>query len=476
MFKLFNILMVVFLAGSFFIGCENATDPVSGLDNSSIQQSEGNSNMEQPEFPVELADAAAQRLAAIRSDLAKEFNIPEDIKNKNNSIDYDNSHYYYTWYPGIGYLWPVYSYDYDYTDGGTPAEVQFQQMYIEFWQWYGDYDDNYSVVIPMSEDDFNSLTIDAYAVSYSYVDDDAVTGLSGLKVDIPDMPWYYPYYYGYTWTWGYISVYRYTRGTDNFYPQFVESNFGIDNAGDGSQIGPYFSFVPTPIWDLSGSTYYDVNGNGERDGSEFGIEGLTVSLSGVGSTTTDANGDYSFFGVDEDDYSVSVNSIDGFISTTGLSSDIELDEDSSFDFGYELDFDALTGDSGDSYGKGWWKTNISKALQGRNRGVQIDAATLESHRGMLETFGNAPLNFVSLGDAHDALSYRGGNAANRLAQHLTASEYNFANGSYLNGDAFVTWAFVIWGEYLVENAGDFGNGDLNAAKDLFEGYNEGEIE
>jgi len=50
---------------------------------------------------------------------------------------------------------------------------------------------------------------------------------------------------------------------------------------------------------LSGSVYVDDNGNGIRDAGEIGIPGVTVTLSGAASrtTTTDANGNYSFDGL-----------------------------------------------------------------------------------------------------------------------------------------------------------------------------------
>jgi len=176
--------------------------------------------------------------------------------------------------------------------------------------------------------------------------------------------------------------------------------------------------------------------------------------------------------LEDGDYTVEIDAIGGFSSTTGLTANVTIDgEDEAVGFGYSLNFDDLIGATADSYGLGFWKNNIRKALRNQNRGVQVDAATLENYRSALESFGYDALNHANLDDAYDALDSNNNQPAVRLAKHMTASEYNYAHGAYLDGNELVTRAFLIWGEYMLENGGNY-----NAAKDLFEGYNEGEIE
>ena len=60
---------------------------------------------------------------------------------------------------------------------------------------------------------------------------------------------------------------------------------------------------------LNGEVYDDLNGNGTLDGGEPGLAGWTINLlngssSVVATTTTDANGDYSFTGVAPGSYTV----------------------------------------------------------------------------------------------------------------------------------------------------------------------------
>lgn len=74
-----------------------------------------------------------------------------------------------------------------------------------------------------------------------------------------------------------------------------------------------FGFQPTgPAGTIGDTVWFDANANGTLDGNEYGIPGVTVALldSGgnvIATTTTDANGNYSFPGLPDGTYTVWVN-------------------------------------------------------------------------------------------------------------------------------------------------------------------------
>ncbi len=87
-----------------------------------------------------------------------------------------------------------------------------------------------------------------------------------------------------------------------------------------------FGYVPGG---LSGFAYVDLNANGVKDGGEPGIDGVTISLSGVSSatTTTSGGGAYSFAGLDAGGFSVSAPSTaDGKSLATASSLNVTLAE------------------------------------------------------------------------------------------------------------------------------------------------------
>ncbi len=514
MFQIKALALVAMLC-AITIGCSTADNPINS-PTATINQGGTNLDNKSPDIGLKkLQEDVQKRMASLPG--LKSLTAPTG-KGGKAEVDYDNNHYYdeQPW----GGNTNRFIYAYDYTWAGPDGEdwVQYQLIQVLFQSWDAPIP-AHSIIIPMNEDNYHSLTdidnnpwhggwawsgyIDEQQVSYSFVENDAETGLTGLKIDFDIQSAYYPpewgygyenFYYGYFYCYRYSikpeywqyyygydypSTYGYTSYTE-FFPQFIETNYGQIQDGEGSSIGPYYgpdewNGGGTPTYTLSGTAFLDMNGNGSQDGDEPGISGANVSLSDVGNTSTDSDGNYSFADVEEGTYTVSCGAIAGFSATTATSVEFELSADSDVDFGFAIDFDSFGGSSANSHGMGWWKENIRKAVQGQNRGVQISAAALETLRASLSNFALAPLNFGSLADAYAALSYNGGNAASRLARHLTASEYNFANGAYLDGDQLLTWAFVVWGEYLVQNFGNYTNGELNAAKDLFEDYNEGQI-
>lgn len=71
------------------------------------------------------------------------------------------------------------------------------------------------------------------------------------------------------------------------------SNSAIDNPGKTDGETDYVS--PYRRYRICGTVFDDANQNGVQDIGEDGLPNVTVNLSGNGSTTTDANGDYCFW-------------------------------------------------------------------------------------------------------------------------------------------------------------------------------------
>ena len=225
-------------------------------------------------------------------------------------------------------------------------------------------------------------------------------------------------------------------------------------------------------YEIDGTVFFDINGNGVQDSGEPGFEGVVVTLSNGSTVSTDANGGYLFDQLLPGDYNVSVDAIDGYNATTSTSVDVTISvTDVTVDFGFELDFSAINGGTANGFTIGFWKNNIQKAIQGKNKGIQVDAETLISYTSQLSGFALYPLNFGSLQDAYNVLSANGSDPILLLSKQLAGSEYNFANGAFINGNELLTWGFVYWGEYVIANASQFSASEILNAKDWFDAYN-----
>ena len=96
--------------------------------------------------------------------------------------------------------------------------------------------------------------------------------------------------------------------------------------------GFYAPATPAPKVSIGSTVFVDSNNNGIQDATETGIAGLTVTLyeadgtTVVATTTTDANGDYYFGGLDEGSYVVGVMPDASYpVSSTANSGDDQVD-------------------------------------------------------------------------------------------------------------------------------------------------------
>lgn len=224
-------------------------------------------------------------------------------------------------------------------------------------------------------------------------------------------------------------------------------------------------------YEISGVVFFDINGDGVQGADETGIEGVEVFGNG-GSVFTDGNGGYLFDQLLPGDYEVSVSDVDGLMPTTPTTVPVSITtDDAVVNFGFELNFEYFCGGVADGFTIGFWKTNISKALDGKTKGTQVSASTLESYRASLASFGLSPLNYGSLQDAYNALSANGSDPVLLLTKQLVGSEYNFANGAYINGQQQATWFFLVYGEYVIAHASEFSADEILVAKDWYDAYN-----
>jgi hypothetical protein len=80
-------------------------------------------------------------------------------------------------------------------------------------------------------------------------------------------------------------------------------------------------FADFKLGTISGTEFNDLNGNGKQDANEPGLQGWTITLTNLGGSVTetavtDANGNYSFTGLDRGIYTISETEQSGWMPTT----------------------------------------------------------------------------------------------------------------------------------------------------------------
>jgi hypothetical protein len=123
------------------------------------------------------------------------------------------------------------------------------------------------------------------------------------------------------------------------------------------------------------------------------------------------------------------------------------------------------------YTIGYWKNNIDKALDNRTSGTQVSKSTLLRYTDAIEDFALSVYDDMSLSRASSLMGSTSSAATSLLSKQLIASEYNYQNGAYLNGNRTLTYAFLTWGEYVLSNPSRYSTSYLIWAKDWFDAYN-----
>lgn len=245
----------------------------------------------------------------------------------------------------------------------------------------------------------------------------------------------------------------------------------------GTVQGPVCAEAPPQTFALCGEVFFDANYNGVYNPDEIGLGGVTVTLQKadgtvVATTTSDANGAYSFTDLPAGSYVVLVADVNGLLPTTLTEHEVMVTADTCVDdTGFGLDFTAIGSMSANGFTIGYWKTNIDKAIKGQTKGVQVSAATLASYTTTVGGLAIEPFAGLTLTQASATLSATGSQPSLLLAKQLLGSEYNYANGAYLNGDASLTYLFVFFGEHVLKHAAEYPADYVLKVKDWFDAYN-----
>ncbi len=246
----------------------------------------------------------------------------------------------------------------------------------------------------------------------------------------------------------------------------------------GSVSGPICGGVVEPTtYTLSGQVFFDLDFNGALGTDEFGLGGITVTLldgesNVVATTITAEDGSYTFTELDAGDYVVVIGGRNGLEPTTATRFDVSVSADTGVaDAGLALNFDAIGAMSANGFTIGYWKNNLAKALAGKTKGIQVSASTLAACTAIIAELGLEPFDGMTMSGAEAIMSATGSAPSVLLAKQLMGSEFNYANGAYLNGDEEFTYLFVVYGEYVLKHAAELDASYVLSVKDWFDAYN-----
>lgn len=291
-----------------------------------------------------------------------------------------------------------------------------------------------------------------------WVDPDPTTGVTGVKFDT-----------GYT-----DGETRSVSVTLDGHWSTGDAMIAVKAGNDyvtGNVSGPVAEQTQTTGMTVRGVVFLDFDGDGSRGANEPALPGVEVTVD-ASSVESDAAGGYIFTGLSVTGHTVAAAELDALERTTAGSVEVSAtDGEVVVDFGYSLDVATIGGRTADGRTIGFWKTNIAKALDGRTKGLQVEAVTLKSYVASLSNFILSPYDGLTLTSALTFLESNSPDAEDLLAKQLLGSELNYANEAWIDGDALLTFAFVAWGEYLLEDAANRTRSELIAAKDWFDAYN-----
>jgi hypothetical protein len=232
-----------------------------------------------------------------------------------------------------------------------------------------------------------------------------------------------------------------------------------------------------PFETISGFVFYDANNNGVKDFGEPALPNVNVTLDKDGTPVTvpsAVDGSYSFTNLLSKSYAVTVGDLEGFVYSSPVVQN-PLATAENVNFGFFVDYSWLNGKTANGFTIGYWKNNVDKAIANRTNGIQVSKSTLLGYLGTLSSFALSSLNFPATVDglksASAVLSKAGSVPTDLLAKQLSASEFNYASGAYIGGNALATSFFLFQGEYMLLNASSFTSSELLVQKDLYDAYN-----
>lgn len=225
---------------------------------------------------------------------------------------------------------------------------------------------------------------------------------------------------------------------------------------------------------ITGVVFYDANKSDTYQSGEPLLGGFTVRLSNGASTTSAADGSYTFDNLlGATTYTVSADDRTGFVHSVAASRNVTPANSvpAVANFGFAVDYDWINGKTANGFTIGYWKTNLDKAIANKTNGTQVSKATLLGYVSQLSNFALWPLNPMDMQAASAILSKTGSAPTDLLAKQLMGSEFNYASGAFIGGNALATSFFLYDGEYMLANAGSFSSAQLLAQKDKYDAYN-----
>ncbi len=233
------------------------------------------------------------------------------------------------------------------------------------------------------------------------------------------------------------------------------------------------STPPPAQYTASGIVFFDINRNGVRNMPEdTGLGGICVKLyrdsALVASTVTAANGSYTF-SVAAGSYEVDVIEIAGMTPTTAdeRTFTVTAGNVSVPDIGLGFDFCALQNLNGAGFSHGYWKNNLSKAIENKTSGTQETKANLIAWTNTIGSSYLLPLfNGMTMPLAVTTMS-----GTDQLKLQLLASEYNLISGRFINNSQPLTTAFIYWGEVVANNPSNYTSAYRTFVKNWMDAFN-----
>ena len=229
-----------------------------------------------------------------------------------------------------------------------------------------------------------------------------------------------------------------------------------------------------------GDRYNSRYDDDDRNCADFGLSGVTVTLlnaSGatVATTLSDSSGRYCFTGVAPGTYSVTLGALVGFVgfSPTTLSSrpvTVTTQNVLVRDFGLGLNFSAIRTLCATGKPVEFWKVQIDKCIKNDPSG-EVSAVKVNSYVKAIGSMCLSLFDRYSLKQSSATMGSGSSDARAQLAKQLLAAEYNFANGSYINGHKMLTYCLIQWGERTHSVTTKYSTSYCNTATAWFKAYN-----
>ena len=239
-------------------------------------------------------------------------------------------------------------------------------------------------------------------------------------------------------------------------------------------------------YSITGHCILDINNNGYLDQGEPGINGIDVWLDDNLVYLSDRYGWFVFRDLEVDDYVVFVDVPEGYEATSPTQTNIPVvDQNESVMFMLAINEKYYGELEADTWGLGYWKNNIRRAIgrgnNGRGNGNgngnggegQVNQETLEMYLEHIADFALSPFTIYALEDDYDILDTNGRDAIANLSRHLLCAEFNFMAGAWLANNEMLTALFLHEGEYMILHPDEFTRAEILEMKDLYEAYNEG---